>query len=233
MNLTELNQLENSLIEKFKSHKTFRAMEQMGRKQFLDVLLQKRFHSLAFTPLYDIAIDGMENEQGKQIAREILREEYPAKMKSHREDLVEGLTKIGVPKKEIMNTAPSEQTISTLKELFAMLKIEEPQDSYDVKALTILRFWGEVLVSEEYSFFIKKLSLTGLPKEKSRFYWPHYVHDKKKVELDDTKSEKRTHSDRLTLILQKLLNSEEKLKLAAKTEEQILKIKEKFYSQFD
>ena len=50
-------------------------------------VLQRRFLSLAFTPVYDAAIDGLTHPRDKQSARRILREEYPGErgtVPSHR-----------------------------------------------------------------------------------------------------------------------------------------------------
>ncbi len=232
MDLNSLNSFEDSLILKFNSLPALKNLDLMEKGKFVGMLLQRRFHSLAFTPIYDVAIEGIGNEEAKKVVRAILREEYPAKNPSHREDLVKDLMAIGISKEEILNSSPSRETLSALEGVFSLLKMSEPQELYNVKALTVLRLWGEILVSEEYSNFVEKLAKLGLSKEKSRFYWPHCLHDKKKAALNDFKGEKRTHSDRLTKILQHALISREKIELCANTEQKIFRMKEIFYSQF-
>ena len=58
------------------------------------VLLQKRYHSFAFTPLYDFAIDTLRSNEARSVAQEIVREEYPLNEQSHGEDLFEDLFKL-------------------------------------------------------------------------------------------------------------------------------------------
>lgn len=232
MDLKELDNLENNLIQKLNAHKALSGIEATDDGRFTEMLLQKRFHSLAFTLLYDVAIDGLGNEEARKVARAILREEYPQNAPSHREDLAHDLQKIGVSKKRIMNSVPAKETLECAKKLFSMLKMEESQEAYDIKAMTVLRLWGEVFVSEEYGAFIKKLSAMGLTKQGSRFYWQHYVHDKKRAAIDDSAGEKRTHSDRFTHVLQKLLDSPEKVEVCAETSIQVFAIKSRFYDQF-
>lgn len=232
MGLHELEKLENDLIAKFGKHPTLQKILEMSDDKFIEILLQKRFHSLGFTPLYDVAIDGIESREAKEVARAILREEYPQKAPSHREDLVNDIMKIGVERGTILNSNPTPTTLETMKEIISMLRAEENQELYDVKAVTVLRFWGEILVAEEYGKFLPRLEKMGLTKKNSGFYWPHYEHDRKKVALDDLKSEKRTHSDRLTKVLQAMLDTEEKIEYCAETEKKVYEIKARFYGQF-
>jgi len=77
MDIQTLDTLENSLIDKMKCHPVLNNLETLTDDEFYKVLLQRRFLSLIFTPVYDVAIDGLVNEDAKDVSRKLLREEYP------------------------------------------------------------------------------------------------------------------------------------------------------------
>ena len=57
--LADLDQYEDNLIAQFKQQVCFQRLATFSNAQFFQILLQRRFLSLAFTPIYDLAIDGM------------------------------------------------------------------------------------------------------------------------------------------------------------------------------
>src|SRR5688572_14435201 len=81
--------LETALIQEFVAHRVFQELGDEPRDRIIQMLLQRRFLSIAFTPIYDFAIDGLVDVRHKRVARSILHEEYPiGDRTTHREDLV-------------------------------------------------------------------------------------------------------------------------------------------------
>jgi hypothetical protein len=182
-------------------------MGTMSRGELLDVLLQRRFFSLAFTPIYDLAIDGLLDEASKACAREILREEYGSGgQPTHREDLVHDLLVLGATRQQILASAPSSTTIRLLERLFDTFRKQEEEHFYQLKILTTLRLAGEVLVAIEYERLWPHLRRFGLSASDepggtySRFYYPHMCHDARRRRFADQGNPLKplTHSDRLT-----------------------------------
>ncbi|MFM6343611.1 MAG: hypothetical protein ACKPFK_00475, partial [Dolichospermum sp.] len=104
-----LDKFEGELILNFRGHCIFQEIETMAHEKFLDILIQRRFLSYEITNCYDMAIDGLNNEKAIEIARQIVREEYPGlngKTPSHREDLMHDLLALGATKSRILKSAP-------------------------------------------------------------------------------------------------------------------------------
>jgi len=226
MYLEELDRYENGLIEKFRSHPVFTNIKTLSDSEFKNMLVQKRFISLSFTPLYDCAIDAIEDKEGKTLLRQLLREEYP-KGQSHRENLVTDLIKIGITKKEILETEPTKETIEAIKSLFALLKF---QDFHDIKILVSLRMAEELLVAEEYSFILAELkSRYNIHINDSIFYGPHYMHDRKQKPFGVSGE---SHADEFNKILAAIINMEEKCAAAKHAIAAACEARMKFFDQF-
>jgi len=230
MDFIELDAIENSLMQRHSSNLD-KIISNLSDRKFKNLLLQRRWTSYAFTPLYDFAIDSMANEKTKQILRKIRNEEYPANIPSHREDLVHDLMTIGINLKNIVNTVQSEETFSVIAKEFNFLKIRETQELHDIKALAFLRFNLEILVSVEYGVFIKRLENLGLSKKNSKFYWPHYIHDMKRCPIG-AGSHSGTHSDRLAQTLAEILDSGTKIQFCMKITEASYKLRSEVFNQF-
>jgi len=190
-----------------------------------------------------MAIDGITHQAAKETARAILREEYPGEngdQESHRELLVLDLIKLGLTRQEISRSTPSPQTIRGLSSMLQMLTQVEDDALYQIRLITILRFWGEVLVSEEYKQFWFRMEQEGLikrgdPKKRSRFYYPHLVHDEREHNFGTTDiGDPRTHSDRLGNILEDMTTQlgYAGVEHCAKVEQAIVDMKYQFYNQF-
>jgi hypothetical protein len=104
----------------------------------------------------------------------------------------------------------------------------------DLELMTILRFWGEVLVSVEYGEFWRRMhSAFDAARTPSRFYQPHHAHDGRDP-LATAVESARTHSGRLGACLVRMLadddhGGEERF---AKTERRVLELRLEFYDQF-
>lgn len=235
--MIDLDIFENDLIEQFRQHPVLKDIELLSDADFVKILLQRRFISFAFTTVYDLAIDMLQDEASVRIARIILREEYPdgnGYSPSHREDLKNDLLRIGVSKEDIAASSPTRATIRTITKTLALAAETKLDEFVDLRLLTILRFWGEVLVSVEYGEFWRRIGPLFMKENKnfSRFYYPHYVHDAKKHPLTATSSRSSTHSDRLGVRLNQLLTSDRSKGCFMNLEKDILLLKMKFYDQF-
>jgi len=236
--MRELDDDEDALIEQFRRHPVLRNAEQLCEADFLDVLLQRRFLSLTFTAAYDLAIDLLTDEQGVRIARVILREEYPdasGLALSHRELLKEDLFALGVSRTALVTSRPTEATRRTVAGTLGLIAEAGGSEQANVGLLTILRFWGEVLVSVEYGELWRRMAprlTTAGGRNRSCFYHPHHVHDAKAHPLAAESPARTTHSDRLGVRLRQLLGSGEARECFRRTERAVLVLKERFYDQF-
>ncbi|MEU6867632.1 hypothetical protein ABZ924_31080 [Streptomyces sp. NPDC046876] len=233
-----LDDFEDSLIERFKEHPVLANVAQLPDEDFAALLLQRRFVSLAFTPSYDLAIDLLRDEAGLRIARVILREEYPdghGHTPSHREDMVQDLFRLGVTREALVASRPTAETKRAIGEAFDLIAEAGGHDDADLRLLTILRFWGEVLVSVEYEKLWERMAplLTDDGgRNRSRFYHPHLVHDAKTHSLATVSLLSGSHSDRLATRVTELLAREGSSDCFREAEERALDLKLAFYDQF-
>ncbi|MBB5851015.1 hypothetical protein ACFQ05_36965 [Amycolatopsis umgeniensis] len=233
--MRDLDEFEDGLIEGFRSHPALRGLTDLPQEDLQTILLQRRFLSLAFTMAYDLAIDLLTDEQSIRIARVIIREEYPDNAApggtpSHREDLMADILALGVPREALVRSRRSLATTACVDTTMELIATAGDSAHADVELLTILRFWGEVLVSVEYGELWRRIGpvLGG----KSVFYYPHHVHDAKSRPLAAASPLSLTHSDQLGLRLVQLIDSDEARKRFRETEQAVVAVKTAFYDQF-
>ena len=227
--------VEAELLSEFMAHPLFAAVEQRDRCAFLEVLLQRRFLSLLFPVVYDVGIDGLGDEAAGRLVREILREEYPdptGATPSHREDLVADLLALGATREQILAARPTAATTAVIEQTLALV-LEAAAAPGDVAVLTILRFWGEVLVSVEYGEFWRwmagRFAAAGVA---SRFYHPHHHHDGREP-LAAASERSTTHSGRLGACLARLLSHDAGAPQEfVRVEQAVLAGRLRFYDQF-
>jgi len=241
--MTRIDDRDDALVAHFKAHPVFERLEGMSRSEFLVILLQRRFLSLAFSPIYDMAIDAISDAAFKACAREILREEYGTRTEpTHREDLVSDLLSLGATREQIVSSSASSSTIRVIAELFGMLRKQEDESLFQTKVLTTLRLAGEILVATEYELLWPHLRRLGLSAPgnstgaRSVFYYPHMCHDARKQRLGGELNplEARTHTDRLTDCLRSHLaqGPPEGVAFCIRTAELAVSVKRSFYDQF-
>ncbi len=228
MKLEELDALEDRLIHLY-SAEVRHIVDGLDDAAFTELLLQRKWVSYSFTPLYDFGIDGVTHERAKKVLRAIRNAEYPAAGPSHREDLVHDLQAIGLPLERIMNTPPLANTLDVIRHDFEYLNMSEPQTLHDIKVVAFLRFAKEVLVSPEYGVYIQRLEKMGLKPHDSRFYQEHFQHDMKKTPLGKKGA---SHSDALANILVKMLDSPEKIRFCSHVTHQAYRLRKAFFKPF-
>jgi len=225
---------EAELLARFSAHALVRGIEDLGHDEFLDVLLQRRFLSLQFPVMYDIGIDGLTDPTAIALVREILREEYPdasGSTPSHRENLVTDLLALGATRQQVLGSRPTSVTTAVIEETLALM-FDAARSCSDLRILTILRFWGEVLVSVEYGEFWGRMDpLFAAAGVTSRFYRPHHHHDGREPLASASPSD-QTHSGRLGACLAPLLAAGAAVEELARTEDQVLASRMRFYDQF-
>jgi hypothetical protein len=229
----ELDEFEDKLITRFRGHPVLTGVSHLVAAEFHAVLLQRRFLSLAFTPAYDLAIDMISDERSVRIARAILREEYPGedgRTPSHREEMKEDMLRLGVSRDDLVRSRPSARTVGTIMSTLELISDVGGGEHPDTGLITILRFWGEVLVSVEYEQLWQRIGpLLG---DRSTFYLPHKVHDAKVRPLAQASPLASTHSDQLGMRLWQVLGTPGEREVFRRTEEEIVDLKLGFYDQF-
>ena len=234
MNSIRADSTEAALLARFTAHPLFQSIELRPQSEFLGMLLQRRFLSLMFPAIWDIGIDALTDETAIRVVRQILREEYPdasGGTPSHREDLVHDLVCLGATKPEIFACRPTPVTAAVIQDTFALMGDAAAEIS-DVKVLTILRFWGEVLVSVEYGEYWKRMAAQFSNGDtRSRFYYGHHHHDGREP-LATASESSSTHSGRLGACLMRLLVAEDAVDQFVEAEQQVLALRLKFYDQF-
>jgi hypothetical protein len=226
--------IEDELLGRFTAHPVLSGIEQIGQDAFLEILLQRRFLSLMFPVMYDIGIDGLTDPTAIKVVREILREEYPdpsGETPSHREDLVADLAMLGATREQVLAARPTAVTQAVIEGSFALLAQAAQHDS-DLELMTIIRFWGEVLVSVEYGEFWRRMETQfAAAGTVSRFYHPHHHHDGRDP-LATAGDDSATHSGRLGACLVRLLAADGGEDRFAATEAGVLALRLEFYDQF-
>jgi hypothetical protein len=226
--------VEAQLLERFTAHPWLRELQSLPQAEFMRMLLQRRFLSLVFTAMYDIAIDALVDPTAVKLVREILREEYPdasGNTPSHREDLVHDLIALGATRAQILACRPTDVTASVVTETLTQM-CDAAADLSDVKVLTILRLWGEILVAVEYGEYWKRMEaqFAGAGVQ-SQFYVGHLHHDGREP-LATASDSSDTHSGRMGACLKRLLDDDAAVEQFHEVEEQVIALRLRFYDQF-
>jgi hypothetical protein len=213
MDILDIDTAEHTAEEAITAH-TFRIRGTFrSGNAFRSVLLQRRWISYHFTPIYDLGLDliSNENESAKQTIRRIIREEYPNdrgswKTPSHREDLMTDLRSMGVSDKEIKASTPSQETLSTILSVYSAISRYGADKHSDLRLIAFLRVWGEVLTAIEYEGLWPRIQ-TLLNGRESIFYEYHMAHDKRACTLATVVKDKHrtSHADLLGRALMKAL----------------------------
>jgi len=227
--ISRADAIERCLLQRLTDHPVLQRVASLTRTELVALLLQRRFISMIFTPVYDMGIDALSDADALGLAREIVREEYPQGRPSHREDLVDDLMSLGATRSQVLACKPTAETIATVNESLELMAEATTADG-DVRVLAMLRLWGEVVVSVEYGVFWSAMKpLFEASDKASSFYFEHYSHDG--CEQLATAST-RTHSGRLGVCLRDLLSSGSAVDAFEDVETRIVDSRLRFYDQF-
>jgi hypothetical protein len=131
----------------------------------------------------------------------------------------------------VLASRPTATTAGVVESTLGLM-LDAAAEGDDVGVLTILRFWGEVVVSVEYGEFWRRMEREfEAAGTASRFYHPHHHHDGREP-LATASESSRTHSGRLGACLTSVLAADGALQRFASTEEQVLAGRLRFYDQF-
>lgn len=231
--------IEEELLARLGGHPVLREIDALSEQRFVEMLLQRRFISLVFPVIYDMGIDALAEADGLKLVRQILREEYPDESgdePSHREDLVADLITLGITRGQVLASRPTSVTASVLADTLDQMA-DATTDPTGVKVWTMLRFWGEVVVSVEYGEYWKRMKAAfATAGRESRFYYPHHSHDGSEPlacasveKIDDPDA---THSCRMGGCLKRLLDATGAEDRFAEVEARVLELRLRFYDQF-
>ncbi len=213
-------------------------------EKFTDILLQRYWISQEFTHIYDAGLDRLTPQalDARPTIRRIIREEYPNdqgawKTPSHREDLMEDMLSIGIPWQQFTKSRRSRPTAAAISSARNIIYRSAEQDYADLRILTFLRFWGEVLTAIEYEQLFPRIK-RHLSGKQSKFYEHHKAHDARIYSLSKLLSCRGaiTHADKLGRELVELVDRESSKSSALSAMVKVTKLaienKLSFYDQF-
>ncbi len=219
---------EDQLVQQLHRHPFFQQFERMSTDELHTYLVQKWFLSENFVQWYDRVINGLDDPEARSVLRHIIFDETPAQAPSHREDLLTDLEYIGVPRSRVLTAKPTRETLRTKQRLHDL--VEYRQHDYDLHAMVALRMAGEVLVAEEYRHVVPELERRfGLTPGRSRFYAPHFYHDRKEGPED---VEMFSHTGSFESVLARMITDEQKLDVALRSAQQAYDTRASFHDQF-
>jgi hypothetical protein len=148
-------------------------------EEFGRLLIQRRFVSLAFTPFYDMLIDGLQNPRARLVCRQVLREEYPdaaGNAPSHRELLVADLVALGLDVNVLLLSRPTPATAQSIASSFGLIWSALESPCRELALVCTAACYAEYLVAAEYSALKPRID-EAMAMEDSVFYGPHLLHD--------------------------------------------------------
>ncbi|MGW2584918.1 hypothetical protein ACWCYZ_26935 [Streptomyces virginiae] len=79
---------------------------------------------------------------------------------------------LGISREDVVRSRPTEATRQAIEDTFALIADAGAHEHSDLRLLTILRFWGEILVSVEYGRLWERMAplLTGDGENRSGFH---------------------------------------------------------------
>lgn len=189
----------------------------------LQLLTQRRFVSLTFTPFYDMVIDGLEGPRARLVCRQVLREEYPdpaGNTPSHRELLVQDMVALGLDRDQLLRARPSPSTVAAIVASIELVATAIAEPFRELALLATAACYAEFLVAAEYHALAPRID-KALPLRESAFYGPHLLHDS-------------GHSKRLVEEVALRLDPRDPAQVKACTDavERCLRVKLDFYEQF-
>jgi hypothetical protein len=215
---------EAALVERFHSHPYFQGFEQQTNAQLKRAILQNAALSFQFVQWYDQAILSLKDQEAITVLETILQDETPIDAPNHRQDLLADLEYIGIKREDLIIAInrPSFRTRRAKQRVYELADYRRT----DLQIMASLRTAGEVLVAEGYRHLCPELERRfGLTQEDSRFYWPHFIHDR----ID---SESGNHSHSFLAVLEKLMTTEQDLEIAKSSVTEAYVARLSFYDQF-
>ncbi len=212
---------ELAAVQRFHLHPFFTQFNTLSEEALRTYLLQRTTLSKEFLTWYNLAMVKLKDRQAKDVIRGIVQVEVGVKENgllgfTHFEDLVADLGKINITPNEIIEINATPTTTNMLARLFGLIV----NATSDLEIMVALRIAGEILVSEEYGYVIRKFHFGA---KDSRFFHPHYLHDG--IETGD-------HPGAFVQVITRLLSDSEQLALAVSTVDRATDARLSFFDQF-
>ena len=217
-----VSQKKEEVLARARKDRRLKELSSLSREEFERVLLQNRFRSFQFTPLYDEALCFLSDGDAKRAVRNLRNEEYPIRRPSHREDLFTDLAKIGISKERIGMERVSNVTQRSIDDLYGLVRPElgENPSHYDIRCISGLGIAEEALIAEEYDVILRELERRySFARGNSVFYEPHQSHDE-------------DHAAKLFGVLGKLVRDEGGIRAACGAMDKAYVARIGFYEQF-
>ncbi|MFD4742472.1 hypothetical protein ACFWNR_15320 [Streptomyces virginiae] len=82
------------------------------------------------------------------------------------------MRRLGISREDVVRSRSTEATRQVIEDTFALIADAGAHEHSDLRLLTILRFWGEILVSVEYGRLWERMAplLTGDGENRSGFH---------------------------------------------------------------
>ena len=168
----------------------------VDRRRIVEILIQRRLLSInMFTWMLDNLICAMDDDEVREIAIGILRDEYAGP--NHRYEFLKEIAGLGIPRRDVLQCKPTSVTRKVMKAIAA--KTVELIDGTDLERVAFLRFFAEILPGQEFARLLEIMEEQGmLHPDRSVFLRPHVGYDVVGVKGHPSHAEQyRDHIDRL------------------------------------
>lgn len=194
------------------------------RRRMINILVQRRILSIdMFTWMVDHLICAIDDDEAREIAIGILRDEYCGP--NHRYEFLMEIVQLGVTKRWVLRQRMSATTREVEKRIRKVTKYLI--DATELERLAFLRFFSEVLPGQEFAHLLAILqNRKMIDPAASRFLRPHVNYDV--VGIEDSLS----HADQYRLHVARLLEQRSDLDLVERMLREARDIRILFYSQF-
>ncbi len=228
--IQKLGVLENELVSTFRKDTVLSSLDMLTVQHFTDILLQRRLLVLeSFERMYNHAICAFSDDNLKVICRKIVLDEYPLDAPTHREDAVYDLERCGLDRATILSSSLTAVTSRAVEKVIDLVRYNHYTQHFDIAAMSALRMY-ETFAGEEAELLFSALQIKyGLLKEESHYFWPHVLHDKKRVSLGEQGD---THADSFGLMFVSLIDTAEKFSVAQDAFCSMAMVRQEFYGQF-
>lgn len=215
---------EDALIVQFSRHPFFVEFSTLTNEEVIRSLLQLGHLSTSFVPWYEKAKLGLGHEGAKEVLLRILQDEIPPGVPTHQDNRLHDLVRMGISKERCLREPVSNATARTVKWMRDLTRF--PQEDYDLRTMIVLRVAGEALVGETYRSIVTSMERRfGLRQSDSRFFMPHFVHDKK---VDGGQG----HTNVFDPVLDELIHDDRTLKIATRSASQAFFVRYQLFDQF-
>ena len=221
---TALDRQETSLTDKMLESINEAVGQPVDGRRIVEILVQRRLLSInMFTWMLDNLICAMDDDEAREIAIGILREEYAGP--NHRYEFLMEIVDLGLTRRDVLRRKPSKVTEDVMRGI-ARLTVELIEAS-DLERLTFLRFFAEILPGHEFAHLLDiMVEHEMIVANDSRFLRPHVNYD-----VVGNK-EALSHAEQYRAQIEQLIEKGGDRKAVTKILRRSCDLRLRFYSQF-